>query len=77
MNRFDQLVEDLVSNRITHTQLQIAYRESIRRSKHVPEEVKTILCGSSESHAGLIYQLFKVINEMIGGFELAVRRAKD
>ena len=76
MNKFDQLVEDLVSNKITHTQLQIAYRESIRRSKHVPEEAKSILCGDSSANAGLIYKMFSIINEIMGGFELAIRRAK-
>ncbi len=77
LNKFDQLVDDLVTGKLSHTQLQIAYRESVRRSKYLPEEAKTILCGSGENDAGLIYQCFKVISGMIGGFELAIRRAKD
>lgn len=77
MNKFDQLVEDLTTNRITHNQLQIAYRESLRQSKHLPVECKSILCGDSATNTGLVYKMFKIINETIGGFELAIRRAKD
>ena len=77
MNKFDQLVEDLVTGDISPVMLQIAYRESVRRSKHLPEEAKSILCGTGANNAGLIYQQFKVMSAMIGGFELAVRRAKD
>lgn len=77
MNKFDQLVDDLVSGRMSYKILEGAYRESIRRSKHLPDEAKDILCGMGDTNPGLISRQFRVISEMIGGFELAIRRAKD
>lgn len=77
MNKFDQLVEDLTTGKISHTMLQIAYRAAIRQRKDLPEGIKDLLCGRSEYHAGLIYQQFKVISETIGSMELAYRRGTD
>jgi len=76
MNKFDQLVEDLVTNKITLTMVQLAIRESVRRCEVTPDECKSILCGGP-SNSGLIYRQFSLISQMIGGMELAVRRAKD
>lgn len=55
----------------------MAMREYVRRSKNIPVECKDILAGKGDTNAGLIYRQFKLIEEVIGGMELAVRRAKD
>ena len=77
MNKFDQLVDDLNTGKLSLTMIQIAIRAHVRDSKSVSVECKDILCGSGETNAGLIYKQFRVIVETIGGMELAVRRAKD
>ncbi len=76
MNKFDQLVEDLLSNALGHTHLQIAYRTYIRQRKDIPEEIKDLLCGT-EGHSGLIGSIFQQISSTISAVELAYRRGKD
>jgi len=75
-NKFDQLVEDLVSGELGLTHVQIAIRTSVRRRKEIPEGIKDLLCGRGESHAGLIYHMFRPIQDVIGAMELAYRRGK-
>lgn len=77
MNRFDQLVQDLIHNRITLNQVQMAIRASIRENPGVPDEVKDILCGRGEAYAGLVYKMFKSIGEAIASVELAFRRGGE
>ena len=77
MNKFDQLVDDLKTGKLTLNMIQIAIRAYVRESKHTPIEVVDILCGSGDNNAGLIYKQFKLISETLGAMELAVRRAKD
>ena len=77
MNKFDQLVDDLKTGRLTFNQLQIAMRASIRESEHTFPEYVDLLCGSGETNPGLIYMMFKPITQLAGAFELAVRRARD
>ncbi len=77
MNRFDQLVEDLSTGDLTLTQVQIAIRESIRRRDDLPNGIKTILAGESIYNPGIIYRLFKSIQEVIGNVELAYRRGSQ
>lgn len=75
MNRFDQLVQDLVDGKLTHNHLQIAYRAYIRQNSNTPEGIKDILCGV-DTGSGLIGRAFDQISEMVGGMELAFRRGK-
>lgn len=76
MNKFEQLVDDLKTNKITHNQLQMALRASIREDEHLPAEIKDILCGAGEANAGLIYRMFRPIREVVGACELAYLRGK-
>ena len=76
-NKFDQLVEDLLSGELTHNLIQIAYRTWIRRRDDIPEEVKTLLAGKSESDPGLLYDQFKIISSTVGTMELAARRGRS
>ena len=76
MNKFTELVESLDSGELTLTHIQIAYREHIRNSKDIPDEGKSILCGEG-NNSGLLYKHFALISNLVGGMELAVRRAKD
>ncbi len=73
MNKFDQLVQDLLDGKLSHTHVQIAYRTYIRQREDLPEGIKDILCGPSGG-SGLIGRAFDQISEMIGGTELAYRR---
>lgn len=77
MNKFDQLVEDLVNGDLGLTHVQIAIRTSVRRRKDIPDGVKNLLCGEGEHYSGLIYTMFKPIQEAIGTVELAYRRGKQ
>ncbi len=76
MNRFEQLVEDLATGKLSLNQVQIAIRASIRQRDDLPEGIKDLLSGSGEANAGLIYRMFKPIQEVIGAMELAYRRAE-
>ncbi|MFH1722909.1 MAG: hypothetical protein ABH950_09935 [Candidatus Altiarchaeota archaeon] len=76
MNAFQQLEDDLVSGKLSWTQVQIALRSSVRLHKDVPEGIKDLLCGK-EGNAGLIYRMFKQIQEVTGAMELAYRRGMD
>ena len=76
-NKFDQLVEDLDTGKLTPNMLQMAYRAHIRNSKHLPEGIKDILCGSGDSNGGLILRQFLCIREVIGSMDLAYRRGYD
>lgn len=75
-DRFTQLVDDLMEGKLTLTQVQIAIRTYVRYSEDIPEEVKDLLAGKEHS-TGLIYIMFRPIQEVIGAMELAFRRGKD
>jgi hypothetical protein len=77
MNKFDQLVEDLEKGKLTLNMIQIAIRTYIRRRHNLPEGIKVLLCGKGDSNPGLIHQMFKPIQQVIGAMELAYRRGKD
>ena len=77
MNKFDQLVEDLLEGRLSLNQIQMAIRAFVRQRDDLPEGVKDILCGAHEASAGIIYKMFKPIKEVIGSVELAYLRGKD
>ena len=74
MNKFEQLADDLTTGKLTLTHVQIAIRSSVRRRKDIPEGIKSILCGKGPEYAGLIYKMFKPMQEVIGTVELAYRR---
>ncbi len=74
MNRFEQLVDDLTTGKLTLTHVQIAIRASIRRRDDIPEGIKDLLSGKGDSYSGLIYKMFKPMQEVIGTVELAYRR---
>lgn len=76
-NKFEQLVQDLVDGSLGFTHIQIAIRESIRRRKDIPEGAKDVLCGKGEASSGLIFKIFALIRQTIGGMELVHRRARD
>ena len=77
MNRFDQLVEDLLSGALSLNQIQMAVRDYVRRSPGVPKATKDVLCGGGVTSSGLIYKMFKPIMESIGAMELVWRRGVD
>ena len=77
MNKFDQLVQDLLDSKITHTQLQIAYRVCIRQRNDIPEGIKDLLCGIPPDKPGLIYKAFDLISQIIGAVELAYLRGEQ
>ncbi len=82
MNKFDQLVDDLTSGELTLDMIQIAIRTSIIRRRDLPEGIKNLLAGMDDKHlgcngSGLIYQLYKPIQQVIGAMELAYRRGED
>jgi hypothetical protein len=74
MNKFDQLVQDLLDGSLSLNQIQMAIRASVRQNPEVPEEIKDLLCGRGEAFSGLIYKIFKVVQEAIGAVELAFHR---
>ncbi len=76
LDKFSQLVEDLVNGDFTLIQIQLAIRESIRRREDIPDGVKDLLAGISHD-SGLIYKMFYPISNVIGALELAYRRGKD
>jgi len=73
MDKFTQLVDDLVTDKLNLNHVQMAIREYIRRSPNIPDEIKNLLTESG----GLIYYMFRPINQVIGSLELAFRRGKD
>ena len=77
MDKFTQLVDDLNNNKITLTMVQIAIRAHIRDRKDLPKSIRGLLAGTSDSHAGLIYDIFRLIPESIGITELSYRRGTD
>ena len=77
MDKFSQLVEDLVKGDLSLTHVQIAIRTSVRQRKDIPEGIKDLLCGRGKHYSGLIYTMFKPINEVIGSIELAYRRGSQ
>ena len=77
MDKFSQLVEDLTEGTLTLTQVQIAIRTSIRYRKDLPDGIKDLLAGHDVRNAGVVYRMFKSIQEVIGTVELAYRRGSQ
>ena len=76
-DKFTQLVDDLTDGNLSLTQVQIAIRASIKRRKDIPDEIKDLLSGRGEHNAGLIYSMFRPIQQAIGTVEVAFRRGKQ
>ena len=76
-DKFTQLVDDLLERKLSPLNLQQAYRSYIRQRKNLPEDIKDLLCGRSESDSGLIASQFHMISQMIGNMELAYLRGKQ
>lgn len=74
MDKYNQLVEDLVVGNLNLIHIQIAIREYVRRSKNIPDNIKDILSGTDEANPGLIFKMFLNIQLIIGNIELAYRR---
>lgn len=73
-NPFTDLVNHLTDGTLGHKHIQIAYREWVRRRDDIPDAIKSILSGTGDDYAGLLYHMFSIMNQTIGGFELAWRR---
>lgn len=73
-NKFDQLVDDLLSGKIGNSTFMIAYKTSIRRSKRIHDGCKRILTGTSRGNAGIISMLFRVLFEVVGAIDHAYER---
>jgi hypothetical protein len=76
MDKYSQLVKDLKTNKLTMLHIRQAIRQYYRDSPHIPEEAKTILCGTSND-SGLISKVFNLMSGIIGGMELVYLRTKQ
>lgn len=74
-NDFDLLVELLEKS--SPTVIQIAYRTALRKHPYLPKEIIGLICGTSDTDAGLIFQFFKLMSQVTGNMELAFRRGAD
>lgn len=74
MNKFDQLVEDIVNGELTISHIEMAYRESIRRKTTMSEGVKNLLVG--KEGAGLV-KFASHIGEIVGNMELSYLRGRQ
>ena len=72
-NAFDQLVEDLLSGKLSLTLVSIAIKTYIRRANHLPEETKDILVGS-DKRVGVIEIYLNMLPQIIGVVDLAFKR---
>ena len=73
MNDFDDLLAKLNDGRLTHNNIQIAYRAWKRKSENIPDGIKDLLCGK-EGHTSLLFDVFTLMGEIVGKMELAYRR---
>lgn len=76
MNKFDQLLNDLDSGELSTTHIQIALRSHFKNRKDIPDGVKSLICGTSDT-SGLIFRFFKLMDNTIGSIELAYRRGEQ
>ncbi len=76
-NEFEQLVENLKTGKLSLTMIQIAVRASVQERNDIPEGIKDLRAGHEPEYSGIIYTMFKPIQEVIGAMELAYRRGSD
>jgi len=74
LNKFDQLVDDLVDGKLNMNLVKIALASWVSRRKDLPETVRDMVSGDNPSHIGLIDRAFKIIKDGMGELELAYRR---
>ena len=72
MNKYNQLVDDLVEGKLNQTLVGSAIKEYICRRKDIPEAIKNLLCSKEEN--GLIGATFELMRQIIGSMDLAYRR---
>lgn len=73
MNKFDQLVEDLLSGALSVRMVGLAIQQYVRRRTEIPEGVKNLLCNVNAG-SGLIGSTFELLQEVMGRMELSYRR---
>lgn len=69
-NYYHELVDNLVKGNLTLKDIQLAYRESIRKREDLPSKIKDVLCGKEETE-GIIGDAFKLISEIEGATYLS------
>lgn len=75
MNEYERLVENICTSELSLTQLQAAYSESLRRSKHIPEAVWNILTNDlDKGYIGTLDPLWSAIKMTVAAAELVYRR---
>lgn len=74
INKFDQLLDDLNTGKLTMLHVHIALRTYIRMRKDIPEGARNLLVGRHEGDTGLLGMLYSFIPHVIGSVELAYRR---
>jgi hypothetical protein len=74
INKFDQLLDDLNTGKLTMLHVHIALRTHIKMRKDIPEGARNLLVGKHEGDAGLLGMLYSFIPHVIGSVELAYRR---
>lgn len=77
MNAFEQLVKDLDDGTLSLSLVRNALRQHYRHSEHIPDGIKSLVCGVGESDAGLIFRFFQLLSNVIGSLELANRRGEQ
>lgn len=79
MNKFDQLVDDLITGELNPTHIRMAYKAYIKYRKDIPDEIKDLLCGGKQGKStsdGLIDKTFNLMSNIIGWVEIAYKRGK-
>jgi len=74
INKFDQLLGDLNTGKLTMLHVHIALRTYVKMRKDIPEGARNLLVGKHEGDAGLLGMLYSFIPHVIGSMELAYRR---
>ncbi len=74
LNKFDQLVDDLLTSKLNLRQVGTAVRTWIGRRKDLPEGIKSFLY--TPGGPDLIGAMFTHMGNMIGSLELAYRRGE-
>jgi hypothetical protein len=73
VNKYDQLVADLLSGDLSVRMVGLAIQSYIRRRNEIPEGVKSLVCNVNSGN-GLIGSMFELLQEIIGRMELSYRR---
>lgn len=74
VDRFSQLEQDLVDDKLSIKQVGIAIRSAIRRTKHLPKSITDLLGGKSDISPGVLSIVFRLIEQIIGNMDLAYKR---